>query len=164
MSSLKKTANEPAVVARAVLYVQRGVRSTRDVTAYLTRLGLNSQQAQSIVEKFVQKGLVNNRACARLWADHFARKGFAWPLIRLKLSEKGLDDQAIDAANERGSLSATDRQRALGLIAQWRSKRSALSGKVALARRLASYGFEEELINELTESFPDSGNPLSNDD
>ncbi len=154
MSSLKKkTANEPAVVARAVRYVQRGVRSTRDVTAYLTRLGFNTRQAQSVVEKFVQKGLLNDRACARLWAEHFARKGLSRPLIRLKLSGKGLGDYALEAIQELDV--ADDRQRALSLVNQWQAKSSRL-GKLSLARRLAAYGFDEELINELIENRQDS--------
>jgi SOS response regulatory protein OraA/RecX len=98
--------------------------------------------------------MVDDRLCARLWADHWARRGYAWSAIRVKLSEKGLDEQAIEHAASWLGTASDDDARARLVIAQRLRRRAGARQRSRLGRALASRGFDSDLIERiLNESF-----------
>ena len=96
-----------------------------------------------------QRGVLNDVACARLWADHWARAGWAWPAIHEKLSAKGLAEAAIAAArHDIGAGPQEELMRARAVRDNLRQRRPVASDS-AVARRLASRGFDEDVIERL---------------
>ena len=124
-----------AVVTR---YTQHRVRSTQDVLARLRRAGASTGTAAQVV--------------AELWADHWARRDYAWSAIRLKLSEKGLDAQTIDKAVHTLGSASQDEARARHAVTDALRRSSARSTPhqaSRLARTLASRGFDSDLIERI---------------
>jgi len=82
----------PAAVSR---YVRSGVRSTHEALQYLRRRGVPVRRAVAVVSACQAQGLLDDRAAARLWANHWARQGYAAEAIRLKLADKAFDERDI---------------------------------------------------------------------
>ncbi len=91
-------------------------------------------------------GLLDDRVCARLCAEHWARAGYGTPVIQARLSEKGLDDSTIADALLRLNETESDEDRARGWLAG-RGRRNA--SVRTLARQLLGRGFERALIARL---------------
>ncbi len=131
-------------------YLRTGVRSTRDALQYLSRRGLSLQRATGLVATFQAQGLLDDRAAARLWAEHWARQHYADSAIRLKLLAKGFDEPLARNTIARLLCDANDEERARRLLAQHlrpaRGRGRVLS---RLARLLASRGFDSELIERV---------------
>ena len=146
MSSLKR-ASDPAR-AGADRYVRSGVRSTRELRAYLAARRVGSEAAERLIREYERSGALDDRACARLWAEQWARRQYAWNTIRERLITKGLPTDAIESAAQSVGHPAAERSRARALVA--RAARG--GGRLAwsrLARTLASRGFDPELIDEV---------------
>ena len=154
MSSSRPGDDVSLALAAVIRYTRAGVRSTRQILAYLQRRGVSTDTSARVVRLCQARGILDDRACARLWADHWARQGYAWAAIRQKLTERGLDDSTIDEARHRLGLASDDGARARLVVAQ-RTRRSAgRPPRSRLARTLASRGFDSELIERvLDESF-----------
>ena len=128
------------------------VRSNEEVCAHLRRRGVSPRRAARALAACRARGLVDDRACARLWAEHWARQGYAWAAIRLKLSAKGLTDDAIRVAEQSMGRAPDDAARARQVVVQ-RARRAGSRGRLGLARALASRGFDADVIDRiLTES------------
>ena len=140
---------------------RRGVHSARDVRERLRRAGASSESAAQVVAECRSRGLVDDAACARLWADHWSRRGYAWSVIRVKLSEKGLEAQVIEQAADRLGTAVQDETRVRQAVeaSAERSARLPAEQQVSqLTRRLASRGFDSELIERvLSETFGPRG-------
>jgi len=89
-------------------------------------------------------GLLDDRACARLWAGHWARQGYAGATIRLKLAAKGLEGPVIAPLIESMTRASDDEARAR-LVAAQRSR----IGRAGLIRRLAARGYESDVIERV---------------
>jgi SOS response regulatory protein OraA/RecX len=85
----------------------------------------------------------------RLWADHWARAGFASAAIRLKLSAKGFDEGVINNATSQLCPPSDDEERARLVLAQHARRATARLARARLARTLASRGFDSDLIERL---------------
>ena len=135
----------------ALRYARTGVRSTRDVLAYLERRGASPRIAARILTQCRTLGLIDDRAAARLWAGQWARRGYAASAIRLKLQAKGFETRVSDQAAARaGPASDDDETRARLLVSSSLRRHGAGLGRSQrLARVLASRGFEPELIERL---------------
>ena len=164
MSSSKREAKPTAdVLSLAVRYTRARVRSVHEVSSYLQRRGVSRETATRVVTACQARGLVDDRACACLWADHWARRGYAWAAIRLKLSAKGLEDEAIDHAANGLEGASDDAARARLVAETYLSRRHVspdrrarrLSRSMAphvaggLARTLAARGFDADLIERI---------------
>lgn len=134
-------------LALATRYARAQVRSAHEVLAYLKRHQVSPRLSAHIVATCHAQGLVNDRACARLWAEQWARRGWAWRAIRVKLQAKGLPEGAIEAAEARFGGEAAETLRAQQLIEQRGSAHP--DHRLRVARRLASRGFDAELIERL---------------
>ena len=88
--------------------------------------------------------MVDDRACARLWAGQWARQGYAAAAIRQKLSTKGLETRVVDAAVATLDEAEDDRARARLLIDA--RLRRGWAPRERLARWLAARGFDAEVI------------------
>ena len=138
------------VRAGVLRYLRTGVRSTRDVLQYLSRRGLSLQRAASLVGTYQAQGLLDDRAAARLWADHWARQHYADSAIRLKLLAKGFDEPLARNTIARLTCDADDdEERARRLLAQHLRRSSRRPIPSRLARLLASRGFDSELIERV---------------
>ena len=149
MSSSKPAAKQ-ALATKTLRYAQVGVRSTRDVLTYLERRGASRQITARILAECRALGLLNDRAAARLWAEQWARRGYAAAAIRLKLQAKGFDTQISDEAAARAGSASDDEARARLLVASSLRRQSSRPGRVQrLARVLASRGFDPDLIERV---------------
>ena len=143
------------VLALALRYVRAGVRSGHEVRTYLRRRGVAAETASRAVTALsTTRGVLDDRACARLWADQWARRGYASTAIRVKLSAKGLDDVTIDHAITQLQISSDDDARAREVVARYARSDVGRQGRARMARTLASRGFDSDLIEQvLNESF-----------
>ena len=151
-TSLSKLDHEAArVLASVTRYLRTAVRSTNDVRSYLTQRGIAPRVRDAVLLQATAQGLLDDRAAARLWADHWARRGYAWAAIHERLSQKGFDDPTIHAVALRYGSVSEDQTRARALVAGL--LRQDLSPKI-LARKLASRGFDTDVIDRvLLETF-----------
>lgn len=141
------------VLALARRYAGRGVRSTQEVRTYLRRHGVPPAAIRDAIAACRAQGLLDDRACARLWTEHWARRGYAWAAIRLRLTAKGLTDDAIRMAERTMGRAPDDLARAREVVTQ-RARRAGPRERSRLARVLASRGFDADVISRvLTESF-----------
>ena len=140
--------------AALLRHLGSGVRSTREARAYLRRLGLPEPDVERLVAASRKRGLLDDRLAARLWAEQWARAGFAAAAIRHKLTTKGFDAHAIADAAKRAALLCDDEARARLVLAQHSRRASGPRARVRLTRILASRGFDPDVIQRvLRESF-----------
>lgn len=141
--------DEPRLRAVVSRYLRTSVRSTQDVLQYLSRRGVSPKRAAGLVGTYRAQGLLDDRAAARLWADHWARQGYAAWAIRLKLLDKGFNEQLAHNTITRLTCDANDEERARRLLAQHLRRSSSRPVPSRLARVLASRGFDSELIERV---------------
>ncbi len=138
------TAGLPAGLHR---YARTGVRSCQQLLTYLSRGGVPPRTASRLVAECEARGLVDDSAGVRLWADHWARRGYGWVVIRARLEARGFGARAIADAADRSGLPKDDEARARAVIAARR--RSGRDDLGRLARVLAARGFDQDLIERL---------------
>ena len=132
-------------------YLKTAVRSTNDVRNYLTRRRVAPRTREAIVLRAEAQGLLDDEAAVRLWADHWARRGYAWALIEEKLASKGFEEAAIRAAATTYGHASDDEQRARAAVSKALRCSPSLPSRQAhrLARMLASRGFDPDLIGRV---------------
>jgi len=130
-------------------YVRSGVRSTRDVTDYLNRRGVSPETAAHVVADYQARGELDDLACAKLWAEHWSRSGYAWAAIQMRLEAKGLHEHTIQHVRGPLGTPSADEARARTLATRLLSRRLARQPRARLARLLAAHGFDAELIERL---------------
>jgi len=145
MSSLKRGASASRLLAAALRYAGRGVRSSRDVREYLSRLGAAPAAGRAAEAACRDRGLIDDAAAAVLWAGQWARQGYARAAVRERLAVKGFDAGVIDRALGRPDPGAEVR-RAAALIE--RRRRRGRPGRAALARVLAAKGYDHDVIEQ----------------
>ena len=153
MSSSKLTLNNAAsAVAAVARFARRRVRSTAEVRAYLRRRGVSDVTAEHVLAACRARSLLDDPAAARLWAEQWARAGYAWSVIREKLTAKGFDEAVLERLERTVGTVAEDAARARGLITrdvQQPPHRNTAQERARLARRLTARGFDPELIESL---------------
>ena len=127
------------------------MRSAHEVRAYLLRRGAAPEAAARALTACRAQGLIDDAACARLWADHWARRGYAAAAIRAKLSEKGLDARTIDRAVDDLVPSTDDAARARALLDR-RLERAPRASRPALARLLTARGFDPDVTEQVLDA------------
>lgn len=138
----------------AIRYASAGVRSRQDVRAYLERRGAPRQTITRVLETCSDRGLLDDRACARLWAAHWARRGYAQSAIAQRLSEKALHATTIEDAINEVVRDSDDETRARAVAAQRLGRRTFRPSRSRLARTLAARGFDPDVIERvLCEAF-----------
>lgn len=169
MSSSKPPPRDEAGRARRLArrYLRFGVRSIHELRAHLQASQVSDRTAASVIAACARQGLVDDRACAKLWAVKLADRGYAWAAVREQLLNKGLEPRVIaqvlaplasrepDAARARLLL---EREMDRGRAARGRTSRRRLHAR--WARLLARRGFEPDLIAQV---FADSPEPVSTD-
>ena len=169
MSSSKPPPRDEAGRARRLArrYLRFGVRSIHETRTHLQAAGIPARTIASVLVACARQDLVDDRACAKLWAARLADRGYAWGAVREQLLEKGLDPRVVtqvlaplaardpDASRARLLLEREiDRARA----ARTRASRRGLHAR--WARLLARRGFEPDLIDQV---LADSPEPASAD-
>jgi regulatory protein len=130
---------DPHAVARAIclrLLTQRA-RSRGELAEALGRRGVPEEAARDVLDRFVEVGLIDDRALAESLAGAQHReRGLARRAVAVKLRRRGLDDETVGAALAAID-SADERERARELVAR---RRRALTGVPAdvQARRLVA--------------------------
>ena len=154
MSSSKAGDEFAHALAAALRYTRAGVRSTQEVLNYLHRRGVAPRLARRVIGEARARGVLDDHACARLWAEHWARRGYAWSAIRLRLCAKGLDEDAIEQAANQQERASDDDARARLVVARQRRHGAGPRQRSRLARTLTARGFDTDLIQQvLDESF-----------
>src|SRR3989338_7011177 len=136
MSSSKPGDEFRDVLAAATRYASTGVRSRQELQQYLKRRGVSVGTARQAVAACADRGLVDDRACARLWAEHWARRGYAGPPIYQRLMEKALDAAAIEHAVHAMARTSDDEARARAVVARNLGRRTVRPSRSRLARTL----------------------------
>ena len=131
-------------------FAGKHVRSRSEVLAYLDRRGISPQTAARALEAASALGVVDDRACARLWCGHWARQGYAASAIEVKLKARLIGVSAIRQAikalqNEQNDL--TRAQTYLNQVARTGRKTAK-----QLAHALSRRGFDEETIEQIIKS------------
>jgi SOS response regulatory protein OraA/RecX len=127
-------------------FARRGVRTSVEARNFLDRAGVPLTQADQLITALKSEGLLDDAACAKLWADHWARAGWAAWAIREKIFQKGLGQPDIELALEALSLKEGDEARAREWVA---SRKHKTASRTARCRALAARGFEPELIRRV---------------
>ena len=131
-------------------YAKAAVRSSHEVRAYLRRCGIPPSTATRLLAACRDRGLLDDQASASLWAEHWARQGYAWAAISLKLSVKGFDVQTIRSIGNTLARVSDDETRARAVVSQRvRGGVTDPRQRLRLARRLASRGFEPDVIQRV---------------
>jgi len=126
-------------------YLRSGVRSTRETIEHLRRLGVPLPQASRAVADCQRRGLLDDRACAQLWAEHWARQGYAAAAICERLNAKGLSDETMRAAIQCIEREGGDPQRARTWLAAGRNRGWS---RTRAARALAARGHDDGSIEQ----------------
>ena len=131
-------------------YLRYGVRSTEELRAHLRDRGVGQRIIEPVLVVCTQRGLLDDRACARLWAVRLADRGYAAAAIRERLLAKGLNVTQLPSIS--ASLqTASDADRAQ-LLVRDRLRRGARRDprlRHRLARLLAQRGFDPDLIDQI---------------
>lgn len=167
MSSSKLRRNDPSARAWGLArrWLRFGTRSTAELRTYLRSKQVPHALIPIMVQRAGAVGLVDDRACAALWATRLADQGYAREAIRRRLEAKGLavplqdDDESrarevvqrvLSLAGARDPRPGIPRPRAEGRGQTIRGLRL----QRRLARLLAQRGFDSDLIDRvLAESF-----------
>jgi SOS response regulatory protein OraA/RecX len=134
--------------------VRFGTRSAAEVQAYLTARRVSDATSRTLMAECARQRLVDDRASAKLWATRLGDQGYAWPVIRQRLRDKGFDEQLIHDVLRPLQRDADDDTRARAL-ARARSRRIP-PGDPRLARWLARRGFDADLIDRVLAEFSTS--------
>lgn len=149
MSSSKRGPDPSGAPTAFGRYARTGVRSRQQLLSYLRRSGASRREADRLIKTFEARGLVDDAAAAQLWAGHWARLGYAWAAIRIRLEARGFTARAIERANQRLQCEAGDEARARSLSKARR--RRGVNERARLERALASRGFAPDLIEQILE-------------
>lgn len=127
-------------------YLRSGVRSTSDAVAYLGRRGVSSEAAARLVKAGAARGLLDDRAAARLWAEHFVRQGYAASGIEQKLLAKGFDEAVTAQVIGRCASASSEEARARTLAARYTKAPARRTQAARITRALTARGFDAEMI------------------
>ncbi|MBI3088427.1 MAG: RecX family transcriptional regulator [Candidatus Omnitrophica bacterium] len=148
------------------------MRSAHELRAHLQASRVPERAGASIVAACARQGLVDDRACAKLWATRLADRGYAWAAVREQLLEKGLEPRLVAqvlaplAAREPDASRARlllERERDRGRASRRRLPRHSTEWRglrARWARLLARRGFEPDLIAQVLADFSE---PTSTD-
>ena len=93
---------------------------------------------------------MGDRACAQLWAEHWARRSYADTLIRSKLLAKGFVGASVNNAIKHvGSGEGSEVERAHRVIRKEKMVGAARFKRERLSRLLVSRGFDADLIEQV---------------
>lgn len=154
MSSSKPESDPRGILAGTLRYAQAAVRSTHEVRSYLRRRGVPQAVTARIIAECQARGVLDDRLSAALWAEQWSRRGYAWAAIRVKLNAKGFDEQTIHTIGKTKACASHEEARAR-LVVQRARGRPGPRARMRLARRLASRGFDPDVIEQLL------GDPLT---
>ncbi len=149
MSLLKPARHDPAF-GWVMRFAGKRVRSRSEVLAYLDRRGISPQTAARALEAASALGVVDDRACARLWCGHLARQGYAASAIEEKLKARLIKPSAIRQAIKALQNEQSDLTRAQAYLKQ--VARSGRKTAKQLAQALGRRGFDEEMIGQIVKS------------
>ncbi len=129
-------------------HLRSGTRSTAQLRAFLAARHLPASLTETLIARCTQEGLLDDAACAMLWARTLRERGYALTAIREQLMEKRLPAGAIERALASLRAEASDALWAVELVRQQRQRRgaSAAATPQRLARWLAAHGFDEDVI------------------
>ena len=130
-------------------YLRFGARSTHEVRAHLRRRGVAEPLIDRVITACQRQRLLDDQACAKLLATHYADKGYAWSAVSDRLRAKGFGTRLVSQALQRLRASMDDEPRARVVARAFLQRRRAAAGpalRIRLARALAGRGFDSELI------------------
>jgi len=141
----------------AMAYCSKEERTQKDVFEKLTKLGLNSQEADNVIAYLISEGFINETRYANLYCiSKFHQNKWGKTKIKFSLKQKGLSNKCIEDA-----LDTIDNQEYCNVcLVAAKKKFESLKGngdQMSIKRQktaafLATRGFEFDLINKILDS------------
>lgn len=125
-------------------YAGAAPRSRQEVAAYLDRRGVPETDRDALLAACEARGLIDDTAAARLWAQHWLDQDYAWAAVRERLQTKGFDDRTLHHVDAKHRFAGEDESRARRVAARLRGRSAA-----SLARALASRGFDPDVVERV---------------
>lgn len=166
MSSSKSPADDARrAIQSAHRYLRFGIRCSHELRTHLQTAGIPVRTVASVLAACARQGLVDDRACAKLWATRLADRGYAWAAVREQLLEKGLGSRVIAEVLAPLAAREPDASRARLLLEREMGQARPTHGSAShlharLARLLARRGFDPDLIDQVLADFSE---PISTD-
>ena len=133
-------------LAAAIRFLHGRVRSSHELRHSLTVKGLTAREIPRIVRECERRGILDDEAGARLWAQYWADRGYGWPAIEQRLLAKGFPAAAVVKAGQRLGIRAADEAKRAQAWAAAQQRRGVSSQRVA--RQLMNRGFDPEMVAE----------------
>ena len=129
-------------------YLRCGTRATAQLYAYLKARDIPVNAIRLIVAESTRQGMLDDHACATLWAVHLADQGYAWDAVQERLLTKGLEAAVVRQVIAPLRAEADDGRRARSFVRQRLGQRGAFD-RQRVGRWLAQRGFDTELIDRV---------------
>ena len=142
-------------LALARRYLRFGTRSTAQLLVYLQEHRIPARLIETLITDCTRDGLLDDRACAKLWATSLADRGYAWAAIREQLLAKGLAEGLVTQVIALLQARASDEVRARAVVQERVRGRAGNDQRLRarVARFLSQRGFDSGLIDRvLTEA------------
>lgn len=101
LSALQLAGEKQTALDKALSHISVSMKTERDVRDFLRRKGYLQEVSDYVVEKMKGYGFLDDEAYARAYAQSAGEKKGS-RLIRMELRQKGIADDAIDAALSEG--------------------------------------------------------------
>jgi regulatory protein len=146
VTELKHRQSKEEAYQRALSLLSRRPRSELELRQYFQRRGIDSELADTVLQRLRERGLVDDEAFARAWVENRAafRPRGPWAL-RAELRKKGVANETIDAALEGFDQEQAAYKAASKVARRW-SELSAEDFRSRLDAYLARRGFDYQVL------------------
>lgn len=149
IAELKRQSVEKDMYGKALEYALGGMKTKRQISEYLWKKEIKSDDRNTILEKLEKNGYINDELYARTYV---AQKGakLGKRMIRAKLMQKGISGEIIDSVIIEVDSDDQD-DRAIEVAEKYmRNKEGNFENYGKLYRYLAGKGFESQSISVAT--------------
>lgn len=107
--------------AKAIRYLARRPRSTKEMQDYLTKMHVKQTDASAIISSLLEKNFLDDEGFTKWWIDQRSRfKQKGEKLIKFELQQKGIPEEIIQKVYaEKENHIVSDREKARVLIAKY---------------------------------------------
>jgi regulatory protein len=148
IESLQEEGSAEAAYDKVLDYLAYRPRSNSEVTAYLHQRGLSSSQIETVCNRLIRSGLLDDQEFARFWIENRERFHPRGPqALRYELRRKGISTEIIDEA-----LAPVDSSASAYYAASQKARQLSHLDRPAFERKLVEYlarrGFDYDVARE----------------
>ncbi len=147
VKKLKKISADGKLRQRALEWLLNRPHSEREFRDYLYRKKAESEQIESLVSEFSQKGYLDNTKFTQWYGELLTRRGKSNRAIKSELFKKGISREVVDQVLT--ELGEDETKRLKEVIAKKQRLARYKNDPVKLARYLTSQGFSYGLVREI---------------